>query len=54
MYEVNATPPSRNNTGWTYADGYFPRKIRYQKDAESVAAYARKMGATKVTVKKVK
>lgn len=51
MYLVSATPPK---TGWTFPANYFPRKIRYKKEAEERAKEAEKQGGTNIKVEKVK
>ena len=53
MWIVNANaPPALANTGWDFRSGFFPRRVRYKKDAEELAKEAKAKGGLNVTVTK--
>ncbi len=55
MYLVHVDPPSKFlNSGWNWADRYFPRMIYYKKDAKILAQKAKENGGTNIRIEKVK
>ena len=55
MYLVHATPPHPlSNKGWDFRADYFPRKIRYKKDALALAQEAKSKGGSNVKLEKIK
>ena len=55
MYLVHATAPFRGgNKGWDFKGNYFPRQVRYKREALALAQEAKAKGGTNVKLEKVK